>query len=214
VVPSFFKRKDFMKNIAVVIIFISALLSFLNSGANADNVRLGNSRYTGNGCMPGTSSVTLSPDGRYISLIFDSYTIEAGLTNGRPVDYKTCNFLIPIHIPANHRLSIVEVDYRGYVALPDNKATAKLSAKYFLADAMGPPFVKDWQGPLDSNYIFENLLTLANRVHSKCGQDVDMQVRTQVTVKNPKRAEDALVTIDSADFDAGLRFTVELNKCN
>jgi len=198
-----------------MLIFVPLVVwGWFSSLGNAENIQLGNGKYAGNGCMPGTSSVTLSPDFKYISLIFDSFTIEAGASNGVPVDHKICDVLIPIHIPSSQRLSIVEVDYRGYLNLPDNKATAKLSAKYFLADAMGPPFVKNWQGPLDSNYIFENQLTLANRIHSGCGRDVDMRVRTQASVKNPKRTADALLTIDSADFDAGLKFKIELNKCS
>ena len=209
-----FQKKDFMKNMVEVVFFSSIIFNLLSLSTYAENIRLGNSRYDGNGCMPGTSSVTLSPDLKYISLIFDSYTLEAGKSSGISVEHKTCDFLIPIHIPSGYKLTIVEVDYRGYVYLPGPKTTAKLSAKYFLADAMGPPFVKDWQGPLDSNYIFENQLTIANRVHSRCGGDENMRVKTQVSLKNPKKIEDALVTIDSADFDAGLKFKVELNKCN
>jgi hypothetical protein len=190
-------------------IFFVMMINF----AYADNVRLGASRYAGSGCPEGSASVTLSPDLKYISLIFDSYVAESGVSNRRPVDHKTCDFLIPIHLPAGLALSIVAIDYRGYVLLPDNSSSAKFFVKYFLAGAMGAPFVKNWSGPIDSDYVFENNLAVSNRVHSACGGDVEMRVSSTMSVKNARRVADALASVDSGDIEAGLTYKLEFKRC-
>src|SRR5210317_1389202 len=92
------------------------LLLFLSFAVYADDIFLGVPGYGGNGCPAGSASVTLSPDAKSLSIIFDEFITE---TNRRkPIDRKSCNLAIPVHVPQGLSVSIIDIDYRGFVSLP------------------------------------------------------------------------------------------------
>jgi hypothetical protein len=188
-------------------------LSVLLSSAYADDIRLGMAGYGGTGCPAGSASVTLSPDYKSLSLIFDSYVAEAGASSGRTLDRKTCSIAIPIYIPQGLSVSIIRIDYRGYVALPNSYASASFNSEYFFAGSTGPRFSKSWRGRTDTNYLFNNDLALSASVWSPCGESVNMRVNTSMLVRNSVYNSDALATVDSADFAAGIVYQLQWRRC-
>ena len=62
------------------ILAIAALLigSSFAGTAFADDIALGEPGYGGTGCPDGSASVTLSPDAKSLSILFDEYYVEAG----------------------------------------------------------------------------------------------------------------------------------------
>ncbi len=113
-------------------ILTMSLLSISISALAQDDIALGIPGYGGNGCPAGTASVTLSPDAKALSIIFDQFIAEAGPNIGKTLDRKSCNIAIPVHVPSGFSVSVIAVDYRGFVSLPRN-AMAKLQAEYFFA---------------------------------------------------------------------------------
>jgi len=180
----------------------------------ADDIRLGMAGYGGTGCPAGSASVTLSPDYKSLSLIFDSYVAEAGESSRRSIDRKTCSVAIPIHIPQGMSVSIISVDYRGYIALPNSRATASFNAEYFFAGSMGPRFSRNWRGAADTNYQFNNGISLTALVWSPCGESVNMRVNTSMLVRNPVYNNDAMASVDSADFRTGILYQLQWRQCN
>lgn len=193
----------------------SALLALAISATQAvraDDISLGTPAYGGNGCPSGTASVTLSQDGKSLSLIFDQFIVEAGGAN-RTLERKSCNVAIPVHIPQGFSVSVVNVDYRGYVSLPA-QASARMTAEYFLAGSAGPRFDKMFVGRTDTDYQFSNNLDINAQVWSACGADTILRVNAAMLVKTNRYNDQATATVDSADFKAGILYQLQWKRCS
>lgn len=196
-----------VKRIATIALFASSLSSFAQN-----TIQLGYPAYGGNGCPSGTASATLSPDGKSLSVIFDQFIAEAGPASGRTLDRKSCNIAVPVHVPNGFSISIIAVDYRGYVGLPAG-ANARMQAEYFFAGMRGPVFTQDFQGRTDRDYVFNNTLGIQAMVWSPCGADVNLRVNASMMVRNSSRLSDAMATVDSADFNAGIIYQIQMRRC-
>lgn len=197
-----------MKNVIKGLGIFAAVFAL---NALADDIYLGEAGYGGNGCPSGSASVTLSPDAKALSILFDQYSAEAG--NGRSIDRKSCNIAIPVHVPQGMSVSIIEVDYRGYVSAPAG-GSASFRTEYFFAGSRGPTFSKNFTGPYDDEYTLKSNLGLSSVVWSACGADVNLRVNTSMVAKTNRRMDTTLATVDSADFKAGLIYHLQWRRCN
>jgi hypothetical protein len=102
----------------------------------ADDISLGQPGYGGTGCPAGTVSVTLSPDAKSLSLLFDEYQVSVGGETGRSFDRKSCNIAIPVHVPQGLSVSILKIDFRGFNHLP-RSASSQFNVEYFFAGTKG-----------------------------------------------------------------------------
>lgn len=179
--------------------------------ADLNDVQLGTPGYGGNGCPANTASVTLSEDKKSLTLIFDQFIVEAGGMN-KTTERKTCNIAIPVHVPQGYSVSIVNVDYRGYVSLP-GQASARLTAEYFLAGSLGPRFDKTFVGRTDTDYTFKNDIGIQAQVWSPCGADTILRVNAAMLVRTNRYNDEAMATVDSADFKAGMLYKFQWRSC-
>src|SRR5262245_56951679 len=108
-------RQSLIKRLSLLTAAVGLALAAV---ARADDIALGDPAYGGSGCPAGTASVALSPDQKAISLLFDQYVTEAGGQTQKRLDRKSCNIAIPVHIPQGYSVSIFQVDYRGFVSVP------------------------------------------------------------------------------------------------
>lgn len=194
-------------------ILLSAVFMTLSAGtALAQNdIALGIPGYGGNGCPSGSASVTLSPDAKSLSIIFDQFISEAGPNVGKQLDRKSCNIAIPVHVPSGYSISVIAVDYRGFISLPQ-AATARLQAEYFFAGMQGPRFVKDFRGVQNTDYTFSNTIGVAANVWSPCGVDVNLRVNASMMLQN-RGYQDAMATVDSTDINAGIIYQLQWRRC-
>jgi hypothetical protein len=129
---------------------LSALaMVFASSAAfgGTNDIELGEAGYGGTGCPNGSASVTLSPDQKTLSILFDQYVVEAGGETGRVLDRKGCNISIPVKVPHGYAISLIKVDYRGFNFLP-RSAQSTFSVEYFFAGSRGPLSFRNFRGPL------------------------------------------------------------------
>ena len=118
-------------------------------------VPVGRPTWGGNGCPAGTMNVVFAPDNLSFSILFDQFiaSAEGGKADRR--DVMTCDALIPIELPANMQMEITRVDYRGFIALPQ-QARARLHALFNFrgrggdGDRLNMRF--DFSGPVMDNY--------------------------------------------------------------
>jgi hypothetical protein len=199
-----------LKNFKLLLACVIAS-SFFNAQAQ-DTIELGYPAYGGNGCPAGTASATLSPDGSSLSIIFDEFITEAGPAAGKTINRKSCNIAVPVHVPNGYSISVLAVDYRGYVGLP-RSASARLQAEYFFAGMRGPRFSRDFIGATDRDYTFSNELGVESMVWSPCGADVNLRVNASMMVRNTNRSLDAIATVDSADINAGMIYHIQTRRC-
>jgi hypothetical protein len=179
--------------------------------ALADDIKLGEPEYGGTGCPFGSASVSLSPDSKAISILFDQYVVEAG--GSKAFDRKNCNIAIPVHVPNGYSVAVMAIDYRGFVGLPAG-ARANLTVDYFLAgQGRGVRSTKSFRGLTTDNYLTTDRLGLESVVWSKCGADTILRANTQMLVNSNSRREQAMATVDSADIEAGLVYHIAFRQC-
>jgi len=178
----------------------------------ADTISLGQPGYGGTGCPGGSASVTLSPDKQSLSIIFDSFIVEAGGMTGKRLDRKNCNVAIPVHVPQGMSVSVLNVDYRGFNDLPSG-AMSRFNVEYFFAGTRGPLFTKTFYGPLTQDYDLSNRLDIQALVWSPCGADVNLRVNASMMGQTNRYNEGTLSTVDSADFNAAMVYHLQWKSC-
>jgi hypothetical protein len=191
---------------------ILVALAALNAHAQASGIQLGMPAYGGNGCPSGSAGITLSPDQKYLSILFDQYITEAGGTSGKSVDRKSCNLAIPVRVPQGYAISIFQVDYRGFNALPSG-ARSTFNVEYFFAGSRGPRQTKTFWGPSNAEYSLTDRLAAETLVWSACGADTNLRVNTSMMVQTNQRRDQALSTVDSADVSAGVIYHIQWRRC-
>lgn len=193
--------------------FLGVLGVWLLAGlAYAQDLRLGEPAYGGNGCPAGTASVTVSPDQKSISVLFDQFIAESGGVTGKRIDRKSCNLTIPVYVPQGYSVGIFQVDYRGFNSLPYG-ARARFDAEYFWAGVRGPRTSQDFYGPLNRNFFVRDELITRNVVWTPCGDSVNLRVNASIFNQTNSRGEQTLSMVDSADVTGELVYHLQWRRC-
>jgi hypothetical protein len=192
------------------ILLFSAIM--LSAPVFADDISLGEPGYGGTGCPAGTVSVTLSPDAKSLSLLFDEYQVAVGGETGKSFDRKSCNIAIPVHVPQGLSVSILKIDFRGFNHLP-RSASSQFNVEYFFAGTKGPSFQRKFRGPLDEDYLINNEITAEAIVWSGCGADVNLRTNSSLRLSSLYNQE-ALASVDSEDVNAAIVYQLQWKKCN
>ncbi|WP_293156173.1 MULTISPECIES: DUF4360 domain-containing protein [unclassified Microcoleus] len=165
------------------------------------SVQILGASYGGSGCPDRSASVSVSPDGQELSILFDKFVAQGNVS---AETRKSCNLSIPIKVPQGFQISIYDADYRGYVA---PKTTGNLRAEYFFAGTKGPVFSRTFNG--ETNYNVRDSLATVADVWSRCGDSVNMRVNASMTARGAGTA-----TVDSFDLaHRGLVYHVKYRTC-
>lgn len=178
----------------------------------ANDISLGEPGYGGTGCPAGTVSVTLSPDAKSLSLLFDKYQVAVGGATGKSFDRKSCNIAIPVHVPQGLSVSILKIDFRGFNQLPQ-AASSQFNVEYFFAGTRGPAFQRRFSGPLQEDYLINNELAVQAIVWSGCGADVNLRTNSSMRVQTVANKE-AMASIDTEDVKAGIIYQLQWRPCS
>ncbi|WP_020559690.1 DUF4360 domain-containing protein [Thiofilum flexile] len=189
---------------------VALTLGLATTSAQAAAITLGNPSYGGSGCPAGSASASISPDGSALSILFDSFTVEAGGSNAR-VGRKSCNLSIPVRVPNGFSVSLIDADYRGFVDVPRG-SMARLDTEYFFAGTQGPKFTTTFTGPYSNSYTKSHNLIATSNIWSACGASVNLRVNSGMMVR-ARGSSEALATVDSADFKAGVVYHLKYRTC-
>jgi Domain of unknown function (DUF4360) len=183
-------------------LFIAALaVAPIAPALAADKVEILGANYGGSGCPANSASVSVSPDGQELSVLFDKFT---ALGNDPAQSRKSCNLSIPIKVPQGFQISLYDADYRGYVA-PATSGT--LRAEYFFAGNRGPVFQRTFNG--ENNYNVRDSLATVADVWSACGDSTNMRVNASMAARGKGSA-----TVDSFDLaHRGLVYHIKYRAC-
>jgi len=196
------------------LIVLSALVLASAAAEAQSGISLGDPAYGGNGCPAGSASVTITPDGKTMSVLFDSFAAEAGNTTGRRIDRKSCNLRVPVRVPQGYSVALIAVDYRGFNAIPGNGAYNEFRAEYFYAGSKGPVFQKRFTGPQADSYEITNKLLATNLIWSQCGKEVIFSVNASATAMSNSQMQQTMMVVDSADISAGILYQFQWRRCN
>lgn len=194
------------------LLVLSAIIA-ASAVANA-GISLGEPSYGGSGCPAGSASITVTPDGQTMSVLFDSFAAEAGNTTGRRIDRKSCNLRVPVRVPNGYSVALIGVDYRGFNAIPGNGAYSEFRAEYFYAGSRGPVFQKRFQGPQADSFQITNNLIATNLIWSACSKEVIFSVNAAATAMSNSRMDQTMMIVDSADISAGILYHFQFRRCN
>ncbi len=190
-----------MKFIKALLVLATMVAVPMAPAFAADKVEIKGASYGGNGCPANSASVTVSPDGQKLTLLFDKYIAQGADPNN---SRKACNIVIPIKVPQGFQISLYDADYRGYVA---PETTGKLRSEYFFAGSSGPVFQRTFNGEQDYT-VRDSLLTVAN-VWSACGSSENMRVNTSMAASGK-----GMATVDSFDLsNRGLIYHIKYRTC-
>lgn len=157
--------------------------------------------YGGSGCPAQSASVSVSPDGQELTILFDKFM---ALGNQPIESRKSCNLSIPIRVPQGYQISLYDADYRGYVA-PGTQANFR--AEYFFAGNRGPVFSRVFSG--ETNYNIRNSLATVANVWSACGDSTNMRVNASLAARGA-----GMATVDSFDLaHRGLVYHIQYRAC-
>jgi Domain of unknown function (DUF4360) len=167
----------------------------------AEQVEIMGANYGGNGCPANSASVSVSPDGQELTVLFDKFIAQG---NDPSQSRKSCNLSIPIKVPQGFQISLYDADYRGYVA-PATSGT--LRAEYFFAGNRGPVFQRTFNG--ENNYTVRDSLATVADVWSACGDSTNMRVNASMAARGKGQA-----TVDSFDLaHRGLVYHIKYRAC-
>ena len=195
------------------LLVLSAILAAAVS-AEAGGISVGQPAYGGNGCPAGSASVTVTPDGSTMSVLFDSFAAEAGNTTGRRIDRKSCNLRVPIRVPNGYSVALIGVDYRGFNAVPGNGAYTELRNEYFYAGSRGPVFTRRFQGSQADSYTVTNNLIASSLIWSECSKEVIFSINSAATAMSNAQMQQTMMTVDSIDISAGMLYHFQFRRCN
>lgn len=175
---------------------------------NADSesvpgLRMHQPQYAGTGCPSGTASAVLSPDGRTLSVLFDSYVAEAGNHVGTLRDAKGCQVNIPFSVPAGFAVQVVKMDYRGFTSLPSGSRSTFGAGFRFLevngreTGARRVLRSNVMLGPKTENFTLTSLIPAVS--FSPCGKDFVLAAESHLNVQSNRSGEQAVSTVDSLD---------------
>ncbi len=196
-----------------LVVMSAVVMASLASEAQS-GISLGQPTYGGSGCPAGSASVNITGDGRTMSVLFDSFSAEAGNTTGRRIDRKSCNLRVPVRVPQGYSVALIAVDYRGFNAIPGNGAYTEFKAEYFYAGSRGPVFQKRFTGPQADSYQITNQLIATNLVWSECGKEVMFSINAGATAMANSRMDQTMMIVDSADISAGILYQFQWRRCN
>jgi hypothetical protein len=194
-------QNKYLKLTSAFLIANTLMITSIEATFAKDKVKVKDTEYGGNGCPEGSASVSISPDGQELSILFDQFV---ALGNQANQSRKSCNFSIPIQVPQGVQISLYDVDYRGYVA-PDT--IGRLRVEYFFAGQRGSIFSKTFRGETDYN-VRDKLVTMGG-AWSACGNSVNMQVNAAMTADGQ-----GIATVDSFDLaQRGLVYYIKYRQC-
>lgn len=195
--------------------------SLISRGQSApERAEIRNVTMSGTGCEDSAASVTISPDFKDLSLLFDSHIVEIG--NGSPNPslaklQKNCRVDVEINVPRGWQYAFKSVDYRGFVALPASAYGFHRLAT-MSADSIVPTLREvTHRGPINDEYTFHVESSPTRYVWSSCiSGSHTMIFYSQLGISfYPKMSDrsNAIIGLDSKDFSMRQSLGMLWRKC-
>lgn len=191
-------------------------VAILALGLSAEaQIRLGVPAYGGTGCPAGSASVSLTADQSILSILFDSFVVQAPSATGAAFDRKSCNLRIPVSVGPGYQVALIAFDYRGFAAIPRG-GRGQFEARYaYVGQARPAIFRKNFAQGVVDNYSLKNELISTSIDWTPCstGRDLMMTVDANILAMTNSAQQATNVSIDSVDVEAGMLYAIQLRRC-
>ncbi len=181
-------------------------------------IQTGTPVYRGSGCPKNSVAITFAPDNLSFSVIYDKMVANLAAGDKRRQEIKACEIWIPVTLPSHSELSIDNIDYRGFVALP-TAGHAAIHAGYGFWPSVnqscqaGGHFTRKFAAPFMDEYLISTgVFDAANKPTSACGGTVYLRLADSLHLR-AKKGNDAQITLDSADGALSAQYSLSLKTC-
>jgi hypothetical protein len=156
----------------------------------------------GTGCPAGSTAVAPVEGGDAFTVTYSAFKVTGG-------DYKNCQLVVKVKVPAGYTYAIYSVDNRGY-ALLDKGASGKLQmTSYFTGNAWTLNATRTIQGSFDDFWQTSNS---ADVLHwAPCNSDRFLNINNTVRVDGPKTSS---MTMSSTDASVSTVFHLRWKACS
>jgi hypothetical protein len=156
----------------------------------------------GTGCLPGTTTGSVSDSGDTLTLQHDSFAAAVGVGTG-PSDFrKNCLISLRIHAPAGYSYAITGTDHRGSISLAAGANAVQRTSYHFTGQAQTALVTHQFRGPVSDDWQTSDQITIASLVFSPCGAERNLNVNTDVTVlagtSNPATTTSSMTVAETA----------------
>lgn len=183
----------------------------------AGKVKLGDASSAGSGCsQPNNIRLTVSPDDKALSVLFDTMVVESGGLTSRRDESKTCSFKIPIEIEPGMSLSVAQVDYRGFVLGEKQNIFNHISSDFYLDNKPVRHFERKLQGPINDVFTLTEVIPIRERHKSNCSGKLTLSVATRISTKTNPQGDSSMIALDSLDSagrSGGIFYRLEQTPC-
>lgn len=180
--------------------YIILLGFFITRLVNAEEIppfaNITNVEYRGTGCDAESASVAITPDLNYFSILYDRFSLEIGQGTPLPaarLAQKNCDIIVKFDLPAGWSLQFDSIEYRGFVALPNQQSMAKQVISVETLGGKGRNFQENTlYGPMMDNFVtvynndIENVLN-PNGAHRRLIEKSELQTNHQHKEKNKEK---------------------------
>jgi hypothetical protein len=162
----------------------------------------------GSGCSAGSSQLEFQPKQDSFKLTLAE--LEVGTAQGQKSNV-TCNFAIPVTVPAGYQVSILPLHFAGN--LVGSGLKIELRREYFFAGTTGTPQVSPFALPANSQFELSDPINNDDSLQwSLCGQDTNIRLNLRLLIKGGEgQAKIKLSSTDTAQPDL---FKLNYRACN
>ncbi|MCI5163871.1 MAG: DUF4360 domain-containing protein [Candidatus Electrothrix sp. AX5] len=162
--------------------------------------------FAGTGCPASSISVT-GEESATLTVLFDSYDAADPPSEAvSELQRSSCNFAVPVHVPAGWQVSLMTADWRGYAA-----GEAEFQREYFFADqASGMKIVKTFDDPDGIDYTERDSLEPGD--YTVCqpeDRDVVLRINSDILAKSI----DSYIAVDTGDMHNKVVFRLNSKTC-
>lgn len=196
-----------------------AALLLVSSELFAQTPTIRGVRLTGSGCSESDASASVTPDGTFLSVLFDNFKAEIGNGSSNPQAQalkKQCTVLIDMDVPFGYQYALETTEFRGFAALP---ASAYGYHRFTQLVPNGVPNMRETQlrGPIGDNYESIVRQKPGRSPWSVCNSPQQtVQILAELSVAYLPRTTDrsmAQINLDSVDTGVQSRFKMTWRPC-
>lgn len=196
-----------------------AALLLVSSELFAQTPTIRGVRLTGSGCSESDASANVTPDGTFLSVLFDNFKAEIGTGSANPQAAalkKQCTVLIDMDVPFGYQYALETTEFRGFAALP---ASAYGYHRFTQLVPNGVPNMRETQlrGPIGDNYESIVRQKPGRSPWSVCNSPQQtVQILAELSVAylpNTRDRSMAQINLDSVDTGVQSRFKMTWRPC-
>lgn len=143
----------------------------------------------GTGCPAGTTAVAPVEGGDAFTVTYSEFKVRGG-------DYKNCQLVVKVKVPAGKTYAIYSVDNRGYAYLEQGAQGKLQMSSYFTGNSWTIAANSTLTGPYDD--LWQTSTNAGNTYWAPCNTDRFLNINNTIRVTGPMTSSMAMSSTDAS----------------